>query len=525
MAINENYSDTSKELTPFELYCHANELMDNKLYEQAAEYYQKFLESKKGTTDIKLSACDKLASLNAHFGNKEKERAFILKSFEYDPPHAEFCCRLGFDFLERNEIEKAIYWYKLATELKKPENTSVFYNEACWTWLPHLQLCVCYYRISEYEKAYEHVEKASSFQPENEIILKNKKLLKEQVNFKKKGVNRATVNLIILPKKHLKIVQVAPDVFPIPPENYGGIERVVFDLTEELVKRGHEVYLYAVKGSHSSATIIPYIHEGVDSGEIARYVASTLPQNVDLIHDHTHASVIDKLNLSVPTICTIHDSRANTAKNPVYLCKKALATVGNNNGYYVYNGIDPNGYDFSDKKDDYLLYLGVLNWHKGINHAINIAEKTKQKLVVAGPIFHADYFNKEIKPRMMNNIYIQYVGEVGGKVRRDLLKHAKCMVFPTSWEEPFGLVMVEAMVSGTPVFAFPNGAVPEILNGFPQLLCNCADEMADKVMNQKLPSSLELREYVMNNFTISIMTDRYLGVYNNVMNNAMPHLC
>jgi len=338
-----------------------------------------------------------------------------------------------------------------------------------------------------------------------------------QFEEKELGSELSTFSVNFNTKKPLRILQVSPDVFPIPPANYGGIERVIYDLIEELVKLGHEVFLYATKGSVSSAKIIYYPHNEVNSSKIAEYLVETLPDNIDLIHDHTHASVVDKLKLPIPTVSTIHDSRPNTAKNPVYLCKRALEIVGQNNGFYVYNGVSPSDYQFCDKKEDYLLFLGVLNWHKGINYAIDVAEKTKQRLVIAGPIFHSEYFEKDIKPRLLANSNIEYVGEVGGKTRLNLLKHAKCMLFPTSWEEPFGLVMVEAMICGTPVIAFSNGAVPEVLNGFPELICNSADEMADKILNLNFPAPLDLHKYVLNNFTTKIMTKRYIEVYKKVL--------
>lgn len=510
-------------MTPYELYCYANKLMDNKLYQEAVEYYKEFLSYKESTIDVKLSACDRLASIYEYLGDNAKKQKYILKSFQYDSPRAEFCCRLGFDLLNRDELNKSIFWYSLALILEKPKFTSVFFNEACWTWLPHLQLCICYYRLNEYERAYDHIKKALSFCPDNEVILQNKALLEELLEKKETQDKETSSNASFLSKRPLRIVQVAPDAITVPPKNYGGIERVVYDLSEELIRRGHEVYLYAPSGSHSSATLIPYVHKRVDSSEIAKFVSETLPDNIDIIHDHTHASVIDKLNLPITTICTIHDSRPNSAKNPVYLCKRALELVGRNNGYYVYNGIDLNDYDFCDKKEDYLLFLGVLNWHKGINYAIDVAERTNQKLVVAGPVFHPDYFNKEIRPRILNNPNIQYVGEVGGKIRRDLLKHARCMLFPTSWEEPFGLVMVEAMASGTPVIAFANGAVSEVLSGFPELICRSVDEMAEKVMRLTLPSPSSLREYVLNNFTAATMTDSYLSLYNKLLNKNQSH--
>lgn len=494
------------DLAPYELYCQADKFLDNKVYEKAALYYELFLNSGDGSAEAKLTACDRLAGIYGYLGNKDKQKEFVLKSFEYDIPHAEFCCRLGYDFLESGDISKAIYWYKLALSLETPADTNIFYNRACWTWLPNLQLCVCYYRLGDKKIAYEYIKEAYKDEPGNQSILKYKSELED----------KDSIQVMHRRDKPLRIVQVAPDVFPCPPENYGGIERVVYDLTEELVRRGHEIYLYAAKGSRSKAKIINYTHEGVNSKEIARLVAATLPDNVDIIHDHTHASVIDALNLPVPTLCTIHDSRKNTARNPVYLCKKALANVGCNKGFSVYNGIDLNDYEFCDKKEDYLLYLGVLNWHKGINYAIDVAETTGQKLIIAGPVFNAEYFNKEIRHRISNKPNISYIGEVGGKIRQNYLKYARCMLFPTSWEEPFGLVMIEAMACGTPVLAFPNGAVPEVLSGFPELICNSTDAMVRKVLGQPLPNPASLREYVTRNFSAGRMADCYLNIYEKI---------
>jgi glycosyltransferase involved in cell wall biosynthesis len=174
----------------------------------------------------------------------------------------------------------------------------------------------------------------------------------------------------------LRIVHVAPDFYPVPPLNYGGIERMIYALVEESVNRGHEVYLYAREGSKTSAQLIPYHHEPGRPEHIAAFVSQTLPERVDIIHDHTHLSVIGKLNLTVPTVCTIHDSLNNDVEHPVYLSKRALEHVGKGKGHYVYNGIDLNEYPLQEEKEDYLLFLGVISAHKGIHHALEIAEKT-----------------------------------------------------------------------------------------------------------------------------------------------------
>ncbi|HEX3027836.1 MAG TPA: glycosyltransferase family 4 protein, partial [Clostridia bacterium] len=314
-------------------------------------------------------------------------------------------------------------------------------------------------------------------------------------------------------EKPLRIVQVAPDAFPVPPKDYGGIERVVFDITEELVRKGHEVYLFAAEGSKSSAAIIPYEHKGPDVKKVGQFVKERLPEKVDIIHDHTHSSVMDQCGLSVPVVSTIHDSRKNSARNPVYLCRKALLSVGLNQGFYVYNGINPDDYEFSEEKEDYMIFMGLLYSHKGIKYALDVAEKTGRKLFIAGPLYNMEYYKNEIEPRLKSNSNITYLGSIGGKERQKLLKYARCMLFPTVWEEPFGLVMVEAMACGTPVLAFGNGAVPEVLAGFPGLICKDADEMAFKAEKYEFPCPKELRDYVRDKFSAAGMTDAYLEIY------------
>ncbi len=315
----------------------------------------------------------------------------------------------------------------------------------------------------------------------------------------------------------LRIVQVAPGYYLVPPPKYGGAEKVIYDLTEQLVKLGHEVYLYAPKGSKSSATIINYENTNPSPQSIADFVQKTLPDNIDIIHDHTIDSVVGLRKLDIPTICTIHARRYNSVDYPVYVSNRSLEVIGKNHGFFVYNGIDLNEYQFSDVKEDYLLFLGLVNWHKGINYAIDVAEKTNRKLIIAGPICNFDYYTKHVEPRIKNNPNIQYIGEVGGQQKQDLLKKAKCLLFPTCWEEPFGLVMIEAMACGTPVLAFPNGAVPEVMQGLQNLICSTVDEMVAKLNRNEFPEAKLLREYVADHFTKDIMSKEYLRLYNKLL--------
>lgn len=310
----------------------------------------------------------------------------------------------------------------------------------------------------------------------------------------------------------MRIVQVAPDCMPLPPENYGGIEKVVHDLTEELVRRGHEVFLYALPGTKSSAAVIPY-PESWNHNRNADFVKETLPAGVDVVHDHTHISGIGRLNLKVPTVCSTHCARNTWVNHLIFVSETMLQHYGREEDTYVCNGINPAEYQFSDKKGDYLFFLGNLSKGKGVHHAVEVAEQTQQKLIIAGSIHDYALFDTEIAPRMKKNPNIRYVGEVGGQIKQDLLKNARCTLFPVTWDEAFGLVMVESMACGTPVLGLNNGAVAEVLGGFPELVCQSVDEMVEKVRNESLPDPIQLRHYVVDYFSASVMADCYLDKY------------
>ena len=158
-------------------YYYANELNDNNFYQKAIENYTLFLDMEDGWIEDRISACYKIADIYSSLGNLEKELEYSWKSFQLSSPRAEFCCRLGYYFLNKNEPQNALFWYKLASNLKKPKENWGFFLDSCWTWLPHIQLCVCYYRLGDYKKSYEHNEIARSFRQMDEKILYNKALL------------------------------------------------------------------------------------------------------------------------------------------------------------------------------------------------------------------------------------------------------------------------------------------------------------------------------------------------------------
>ncbi len=172
--IYENRLAKGETFSPRDLYYYANELNDHQRYEKAIEYYRKALDTQLCWVEDNISICGKLADCYSVLGDDQNKLNYTYLSFNYDTPRAEFCCRLGFHFLGLKRYQQAIFWYTLAINLQKPKDPLAMLNNACWTWLPHLQLCVCYDRIGKYELACKHNEIAAGFVPEHSGILYNR---------------------------------------------------------------------------------------------------------------------------------------------------------------------------------------------------------------------------------------------------------------------------------------------------------------------------------------------------------------
>ncbi|MEH7388267.1 glycosyltransferase family 4 protein [Bacillus sp. JJ1521] len=322
-------------------------------------------------------------------------------------------------------------------------------------------------------------------------------------------------------------MHIAPNSEIIPPVRDGGTERVVSELTEELIQMGYDITLFAPKGSKSSGKIIHYPFLERDDEKIGRFVLENLPENVDIIHDHTFSAAIGRFrNFHIPVVNTIHLPFQLNVNNPVYVSSNSLQVIGGGKGFYVHNGLRPEEFQFKSKKDDYLLFMGRLVREKGILHAINVAESIGKKLVIAGPIHDPELFYNNIKPRLEKNPNLIYVGSVGGQQKQDLLKNARCLLFPSTWDEPFGLVMIEAMACGTPVLTFNKGSVAEVMKGFPYMICSTTEEMIEKLKQPELPvKPKNLRRYVIDFFTVNLMAENYLNIYKRILNinESLPY--
>ncbi|WP_125154915.1 tetratricopeptide repeat-containing glycosyltransferase family 2 protein [Clostridium rectalis] len=171
--IEENYT-----FSPRDIFYYGNELYDHKLYDEAIAQYKKLLKINDGWFEDKITACGKLADYYNYVKDSFNAKKYSYYSFNYDKPRAEFCCRLGSYFLAENNINNAIFWYELATNLEKTNNGWGFISNDCWTWLPHVQLCLCYYKQGNTDLSYKHNEIALSYSPNNKILLDNKKFFK-----------------------------------------------------------------------------------------------------------------------------------------------------------------------------------------------------------------------------------------------------------------------------------------------------------------------------------------------------------
>lgn len=167
-----------------DLYYFANELRDHAFYEEAAEYYKNFLFTRKGWVEDNIAACLKLADCYHHLCEREQELGALLRTMHFDKPRADACCRLGAFFLEEDKLQQSIYWYELATTLEISSEMMGAVNQAAWTWLPHLQLCLCYDRLGDLKKAIYHHELAYSYNPTHPSILHNKEYFEKIVNEK-----------------------------------------------------------------------------------------------------------------------------------------------------------------------------------------------------------------------------------------------------------------------------------------------------------------------------------------------------
>jgi len=340
----------------------------------------------------------------------------------------------------------------------------------------------------------------------------------------------------------MRIAQIAPLWEQVPPPAYGGSELVVSLLTEELVRRGHDVTLFA-SGDSTTHAKLESVHP-----KALRLDTSVKDYNIydmlnmsrvyeraddfDIIHSHVGCVAMPYSTLvKTPTVHTLHGIfTPDNEKMFRHVRNQPFISISNSQRDHrlglnyldtVYNGIDPNTYEFHAQPDHppYLAFLGRMSPEKGAHLAIEIAKKSGWHLKMAGKVDAVDltYFEQEIKPHI-DGSQIEFLGEANHQQKSILMGGAVATLFPITWKEPFGLVMIESMVTGTPVIAISLGSAPEVIaHGRTGFLCQNVEECIASIDLAAQLDRRVCRDHVLINFSAKRMADGYEAVYQKIL--------
>jgi len=342
----------------------------------------------------------------------------------------------------------------------------------------------------------------------------------------------------------MRIAQVAPLIESVPPKHYGGTERIVSYLTEELVRFGHEVTLFASGDSVTNARLIAPTRRSLRKNErckdpMAREVilidhVVEHAREFDVIHFHTgylHFAV--SRHLPVPHVTTLHGrldmldlvrvfdrfrdvpviSISDSQREPVPWANWQAT---------IYHGLPNDLFRFYPDRGDYLAFLGRISPEKRADRAIEIAKRVDMPLKIAAKVDRADrrYFKRVVEP-LLNDPHVEWVGEISDQHKNEFLGNAYALLFPIDWPEPFGLVMIEAMACGTPVIAYESGSVPEVMeDGITGFVVREPGEAAEAIGRVTDLSRARCREVFETRFTATRMADDYMEVYEQMVHRT-----
>lgn len=345
----------------------------------------------------------------------------------------------------------------------------------------------------------------------------------------------------------MRIAQIAPLTESVPPKLYGGTERVVSHLTEELVRRGHEVTLFASGDSQTAAELEMGCAQAL---RLDRRVTDPLTYHVIMLDEvrrranefevlHFHLDYLHfPIFRDIPhrTLTTLHGRLDRSDLQEVHRSFPDMPLVSISDSQRrpmppvrwagtVYHGLpkDLHTPPTPGGQRSYVAFLGRISPEKRVDRAIQIALKAGVPLKIAAKVDDVDaaYFDERIRP-LLDNSQIEFVGEIGDDEKALFLGQARALLFPIDWPEPFGLVMIEAMACGTPVIAWPCGSVPEIVvDGVTGFIVDSIDAAVDAVAKSEQLSSRRIREIFEERFSVERMTDGYLELYRSLRTTAL----
>lgn len=340
--------------------------------------------------------------------------------------------------------------------------------------------------------------------------------------------------------KPLRVAIVAPPWFAVPPDGYGGIEAMLAGVVDTLVARGHHITLIGAGPHRTAAQRFVAVYEEPPSDRLgepmpevvqAAAAAKILDDlDVDVVHDNTLAGPLLARGRAYPTVVTAHGTvlgepgrylrELGTSVELVAIsdAQRRLAPDLNWAGR-VHNAVDVSSFPFRADHDDYLLFLGRFSPDKGAHIAIDAARAAGRPIIIAGklnePAEHA-YFESAIRPRLGPGV--TYLGEADAATKRELYCGAAALLFPVCWEEPFGMVMAEAMACGAPVIGFRRGSVPEIVDhGTTGFVVDTAEELLPAIKDVESIDRAACRKHVEQNFDLPVMADGYERVFRTVV--------
>ncbi len=340
----------------------------------------------------------------------------------------------------------------------------------------------------------------------------------------------------------MRIAQVAPLYESVPPKYYGGTERVVSYLTEELVRQGHEVTLFASGDSETKAHLVAACRRSLrmDKHCVDRLAHHMLmlehvmqrAAEFDIVHFHT-----DYLHFplsrreQITHVTTLHGRLDLPDLVPLYQEFREMPVISISNGQReplpwanwqatVYHDLPADMYQFRDKTGTYLAFLGRVSPEKRVDRAIEIAKQVGIPLKIAAKVDRVDkdYFETVVEP-LLRHPFVEFVGEIGEGEKEEFLSNAYALLFPIDWPEPFGLVIIEAMACGTPVIAYRGGAVPEVMEeGHTGFIVEGLEDAVDAVRRVPELSRKRCREVFDHRFTAERMAHDYVQVYERLIN-------